>query len=148
MKTAKTLHKLLIASFGKRLKMDKAHDVPLSDHSLDILRRQHDERGNNPHVFPGRPMRGLSNMALAMLMRRLKIDATVHGFRASARSWMADQGVPFEVAEAALAHTVGSAVVQAYQRSSMLELRRPVLQKWADYICPADNVIDINREVA
>ena len=82
-----------------------------------------------------------SNMALAMLMRRLKIDATVHGFRASARSWMADQGVQFEVAEAALAHTVGTAVVAAYQRSSMLELRRPVLQRWADFICPADNVV-------
>ena len=71
------------------------------------------------------------------------IDATVHGFRASARSWMADQGVAFEVAEAALAHTVGSAVVAAYQRSSMLELRRPVLSAWADFICPADNVVSI-----
>jgi len=39
-KTAKTLPKLLIASFGKRLKMDKAHDVPLSDQALDILRRR------------------------------------------------------------------------------------------------------------
>jgi hypothetical protein len=61
---------------------------------------------------------------------------------------MADQGVQFEVAEAALAHTVGSAVVQSYQRSLMLELRRPVLQKWADFICPADNVVSIKREVA
>jgi integrase len=114
--------------------MDKAHDVPLSDQALDILRRQHDERSNNPHVFPGRPMRGLSDMALAMLMRQLKIDATVHGMRASARSWMADQGLQFEIAEAALAHTAGSAVVQAYQRSSMLERRRPVLSMWANYV--------------
>ena len=127
--------------------MGREHQVPLSDAAVAILRRQYDERGANPHVFPGRPMRGLSNMALAMLMRRLKIDATVHGFRASARSWMADQGVQFELAEACLAHTVGSAAVQAYQRSSMLELRRPVLQKWADFIC-GDNVIDIKREVA
>ena len=58
---------------------------------------------------------------------------------------MADQGVAFEVAEAALAHTVGNAVVQAYQRSSMLELRRPVLQRWADFICPADNVVELRR---
>ena len=124
------------------------HQVPLSDAAVAILRRQHDERGENPHVFPGRPMRGLSNMALAMLMRRIKIDATVHGFRSSARSWMADQGVTFEVAEAALAHTVGSAVVAAYQRSSMLELRRPVLSAWADFICPADNVVALNRGAA
>ena len=52
------------------------------------------------------------------------------------------------MAEAALAHTVGNAVVAAYQRSSMLELRRPVLQKWADYICPADNVVSIKRGAA
>ena len=31
---------------------------------------------------------------------------------------MADQGVEFELAESALAHTVGNSVVQAYQRSS------------------------------
>ena len=47
------------------------------------------------------------------------------------------------VTAAALAHTAGSAVVAAYQRSSMLELRRPVLQKWADFICPADNVVSL-----
>jgi integrase len=122
----------------ERMKMEREHDVPLSAQALAILKAQHDERGSNPHVFPGRPMRGLSDMALAMLMRRLKIDATVHGFRSSARSWMADQGVQFEVAEAALAHTVGNAVVAAYQRSSMLDLRRPVLQKWADFICGAE----------
>ena len=128
---------------GERMKMGKRARSAARDQALAILRRQHDERGTNPHVFPGRPMRGLSNMALAMLMRRLKIDATVHGFRASARSWMADQGVAFEVAEAALAHTVGSAVVAAYQRSSMLELRRPVLSAWADFICPASNVVPL-----
>ena len=126
-----------------RMKMGKAHDVPLSDQAMAILRRQYEERGQNPHVFPGRPMRSLSNMALAMLLRRLGIDATVHGMRASARTWMADQGVPFEIAEAALAHTVGNAVVAAYQRSSMLELRRPILQRWADFICPADNVVQL-----
>ena len=114
---------------ASRMKMDRKHTVPLSDQAMAILRRQRDERGANPHVFPGRPQRSLSDMRFAMLMRRLQIDATVHGFRASARSWMADQGVQFEVAEAALAHTVGNAVVAAYQRSSMLDLRRPVLQE-------------------
>ena len=52
------------------------------------------------------------------------------------------------VTAAALAQTVGNAVVAAYQRSSMLELRRPVLQKWADFICPTDNVVPIKRGAA
>jgi integrase len=128
-----------------RMKMAKPHAVPLSDAGVAILRAQEAERGENPHVFPGRPMRGLSNMALAMVMRRMGVDATTHGFRSSARSWMADQGVAFELAEAALAHTVGNAVVQAYQRSSMLERRRPILQAWADFVAgeTGDNVVPL-----
>jgi hypothetical protein len=77
----------------------------------------------------------------------LHIDATVHGMRSAARSWMADQGVAFELAEAALGHQVGNAVVQAYQRSSMLERRRPVLAAWATFVTgeAGDNVIELRR---
>ena len=133
---------------SKRMKMGKAHDVPLSDPALAILCAQEAERGQNPHVFRGRPMRGLSNMAMAMLMRRLGAsDFTVHGMRSAARSWMADQGVPFELAEACLAHQVGNAVVQAYQRSSMLERRRPIMSAWAAFLsgADADNVLSMKR---
>jgi integrase len=132
----------------ERMKMAKPHDVPLSDQAVAILHAQHATRGQNPYVFPGRPMRGLSNMSMAMLMRRLGAgDFTVQGMRSAAKSWMADQGVAFELAEAALAHQVGNAVVQAYQRSSMLERRRPVLQKWADFVTGtiSDNVIELRK---
>ena len=133
---------------AKRMKMAKPHDVPLSDPALAILRAQEAQRGNSPHVFPGRPMRGLSNMAMAMLMRRLGAgDYTVHGMRSAARSWMADQGVAFELAESCLAHTVGNAVVAAYQRSSLLERRRPIMSAWAKYVTgeAVDNVIELRR---
>ena len=132
------------------MKMGKEHDGPLSSAALAILRRQHDERGSNPHVFPGRPMRSLSPMSMHVLLRRLKVDATVHGFRASARSWMADQGVAFELAEACLAHQVGNAVVQAYQRSSMLERRRPIMSAWADFVIGKtdSNVVPLKRGAA
>ena len=132
-----------------RMKMAKPHDVPISDAAIAILRAQEIGRtARNDHVFPGRPMRGLSNMAMAMLMRRLGAgDCTVHGMRSAARSWMADNAVPFELAEACLAHQVGNAVVQAYQRSSMLERRRPVLRAWADFVTDSstDNVIELRR---
>ena len=131
--------------------MGKAHDVPLSDQALAILKAQHATRGDNPFVFPGRPMRGLSNMCMAMLMRRLGAgDFTVHGMRSAARSWMADQGVAFELAEAALGHQVGNAVVQAYQRLSMLQRRRPVLASWAAFVTggAGDNVVELRRAEA
>jgi integrase len=119
---------------GRRMKMGKRHDVPLSDQALAILPAQEVERGQNPHVFPGRPMKPLSAMSMAMLLRRMEVDVTVHGFRSSAPSWMADDAVPFELGESCLAHAVGNAVVQAYQRSSMLERRRPVMQAWASFL--------------
>jgi len=90
----------------------------------------------------------LSVMAMTIAMRRLGAsDWTVHGMRSAARSWMADNGVVFELAEACLAHTVGNAVVQAYQRSSMLERKRPIMSAWANYVTGQadDNVIELRR---
>jgi integrase len=132
---------------ASRMKMAKPHDVPLSEDALRLLGDQMAGRGKNPFVFPGRQRQPLSSMTMAMLLRRLKIDVTVHGFRSSARSWMADNAVPFELAEAVLAHSVGNQVVAAYQRSSLLERRRPVAQAWADFVtgANADNVVPIRR---
>ena len=86
---------------ASRMKMQKPHDVPLSDPALAILLAQEIGRGDNPHVFPGRPMRPLTTAAMLVLLRRMNIDATVHGFRAAFRMWAADVArAPFEIAEA------------------------------------------------
>jgi hypothetical protein len=47
---------------------------------------------------------------------------------------MGDHGVPFEVAEACLAHAPGDSVVQAYNRTTMLERRRPVMADWGRFV--------------
>jgi integrase len=139
-----------------RMKMDRQHEVPLSDQAIAILRAQDIEHTDaSPFVFPGaRPKQPLSNMSMAMLLRRLGVGQfTVHGFRASARSWMAEVGEPFELAEACLAHSVGNAVVASYLRTTMLPRRRETLIKWATFCDgvpsnPSDNVVPINRGVA
>ena len=119
-----------------RMKMRKEHQVPLSRAVLDILRAQHEARGKNPHVFAGRPQRPLSPMAMNMLLRRLKVkDATVHGMRASARTWMGEHGIPKETAEACLAHSGGD-IVKLYQRSVLLTRRRPVMEQWGSFAMP------------
>ena len=59
------------------------------------------------------------------------------------RSATLKQGVAFEIAEACLAHAVGNAVTRAYLRTTVPELRRPVMINWANYICPASNVIQL-----
>jgi hypothetical protein len=92
----------------------------------------------------------LSSMTLAMLLRRMGVSGvtTVHGMRSAARSWMADQGIAFELAEACLAHTT-SGVVAAYQRSSLLEPRRPLMQSWSDFVTGKSdaNVVPLKRRV-
>ena len=131
------------------MKMKKLHRVPLSPPALAILRAQAAERGDseNRHVFPGRPMKPLSNMAMAMLLRRFGHgDVTVHGFRSTFRDWATEiDKTEYTTAERCLAHLTGSDAALAYDRSDRLELRRPVLQRWADFICPADNVVELRR---
>jgi integrase len=114
--------------------------VPLSERALAILDNARSAARKEPtadsFVFFGViPKRPLSNMALAMLMRRMGVDATPHGFRTSFRTWCSDVAhVPFEVAESCLSHRVGSAVSRAYARSDMLERRRPVMDVWAAFL--------------
>ena len=125
---------------ASRMKTGDAFSVPLSERAVAILadarRVARKEPTADGFVFPGViPKRPLSNMALAMLMRRMGVDATAHGFRTSFRTWCSDVAhVPFEVAEACLSHRVGSAVSRAYARSDMLERRRPVMDEWAAFL--------------
>ena len=126
----------------ERMKMGKPHRVPLSAPALAILRDLAETRGQNPHVFPGRPMRSLSNMSMAMLLRRLgHDDVTVHGFRSTFRDWATEvEKAEYATAERCLAHVVGNGAALAYDRSDRLELRRPIMARWAEYCC-GDNVV-------
>jgi len=61
---------------------------------------------------------------------RNKRPAVPHGLRSTFRDWCAEQGVDRDMAEMALAHTVGSEVERAYRRSDMLERRRALMVTW------------------
>jgi integrase len=138
---------------GSRMKKGRLHTVPLCDAALAILSAQEAERAlnpriaNNPHVFPGaRPRQRLSHTSLAVLLRKLGVLETVHGFRTSFRTWCSEvQHVEFEVAELCLSHQIGGAVSRSYNRTTMLDRRRPVMSAWADYVTgkTTDNVIPL-----
>lgn len=87
-------------------------------------------------MFPGRrPKAPLSNMAMDMLLRRMKRSETVHGFRSSFRDWAGEAtAFPREIAEAALAHQIGDEVERAYRRGDALEKRRALMMAWASYV--------------
>ena len=117
-----------------RMKAGREFSVPLSTGALGVLKRARELSPESPLVFPSRTGEPLPRNAPGRVLRRAGVASTVHGFRSSARSWMAESGVPAEVAEACLAHVPRSRVVQAYQRSDLLERRAEVLQAWCDYV--------------
>jgi integrase len=64
-----------------------------------------------------------------------KKDHTVHGFRATARTLLAEElRLPPEVIEHQLAHRVPDALGTAYNRTKFLKDRREMMQTWADYL--------------
>ena len=117
-----------------RMKAGREFAVPLSTGALEVLGRARALSGESPLVFPSRAGGPLAVNAPGQVLRRAGVASTLHGFRSSARSWMAETGVPAEVAEACLAHVPRSRVVQAYQRSDLLERRAQVLEAWSDYV--------------
>ena len=116
----------------------------MSDAALTLLKGMQ-EISAGDYVFPGRSgNKPLSNMALLMVLRRMKRgDLTGHGFRSTFRDWAAEQtNFPSEVAEAALAHVISDKVVAAYVRTSFFDRRRKLMEAWAQFTAqlPADVV--------
>lgn len=134
----------------ERIKAGKEHRVPLSDDALAVLGEAAKLRQDGPDapVFPAaRSGKPLSNMALLMLLRRMgRDDLTAHGFRSSFRDWAAETGWPDDLAEAALAHTLGK-VQAAYQRGDLLDRRRKLMAAWAAFcarvVAVGGNVVEL-----
>jgi len=115
-----------------RMKAGREHRVPLSDAALALLRplSAHPE----PLVFPGHKFgRPLGDLGMIKLLRRMgHAEITVHGFRSTFRDWVAEAtDYPNEVAEMALAHTVGNKVEAAYRRGDLFDKRRGIMEDWA-----------------
>ncbi len=118
---------------ASRMKAGREFSVPLSTGALGVLNRARALSPESSLVFPSKTGAPLPRNAPGRVLRRAGVASTVRGFRSSARSWMAESGIPAEVAEACLAHVPKSRVVQAYQRSDLLERRAEVLQAWSEY---------------
>ncbi len=121
---------------AERMKAGVEHRVPLSPAALAILKDlEPEELKPDAKVFT---INGASrsNMAMAMLLRRMgRGDVTVHGFRSTFRDWAGDEtGHAHQIIEAALAHTIQNRAEAAYRRRDALEKRRALMIEWATYL--------------
>jgi len=148
---------------GKKGKK-KPHKVPLSDQAFEMIK----DTPAGTYLFPGLRDGPLGENTL---LRALEgplghPDLTVHGFRASFRSWIDDE-TDFDpsLAEECIAHKlpiadqVGAETHDAYVRKNLSKReelsrrfarRREIMQAWADFILPppaadmtADNVVSL-----
>lgn len=113
--------------------------VPLPHQAVTILRELHGLTGRTEFVFPGirSSKRPMSNATIKAALDRMgfKGEMTAHGFRAMARTILAERlNYPEHYIEQQLAHAVKDSNGRAYNRTTHLEQRREMLQSWADYL--------------
>jgi integrase len=123
-----------------RMKGGLEHRVPLSTAALDVVARARKLHDGSDLVFPSPRRTGqpLSDMTLTKVLRDNGLShlATVHGFRSTFRDWGSEtEAASDRVLELALAHRPGNEVERAYARSDLLELRRPVMEAWGEFVC-------------
>lgn len=141
---------------AKRMKAGSEHRVALSSHAMTLLRSAPKFAGTDL-VFPSPTMKVMSDMTLSAVMKRMQekqvkagrkgwVDmvsgrpAVPHGLRSTFRDWVSEKTTyPRELAEIALAHSVGSAVEQAYRRGDMIEKRRAMMEDWAGFLIGRPN---------
>ncbi len=116
---------------GERMKAGKPHTVPLSDDAIAVLRAT---PRTADYVFASAKGGKISDMSLTAVMRRMDVDATVHGFRSSFKDWARNlSGAADEVSELALAHVNSDATRAAYARDELLPARKWMMTRWAQF---------------
>jgi len=124
----------------KRGQPKTEHIVYLPVQAIEVLRDLQPLTGNRAYVFPGErdPKRPMSDAAINAALRRMgfdtKTEITGHGFRAMARTLLAEQGWQADAIERQLAHKASGPLRGAYDRTQFLAERKKMMQAWADYL--------------
>jgi integrase len=121
---------------GERMKAGRDHRVPLTKETLALVPKDR----NEGLLFPSAAGRALSETAMRKYLQQDLGCAglTVHGFRATFKTWAKDMtNVAPEIVEAALAHVTGDKTEEAYARrgelGDVLERRRQLMEMWSRY---------------
>ena len=117
----------------ERMKGRRTHRVPISKAARAVLEKTPRERRHGL-IFPTASGRAVRGHALWKRVRELTDATTVHGLRATFKTWASEQtNFAREIVELALAHQIGDDVERAYQRSDLLHKRRQLAEAWGRY---------------
>ncbi len=124
---------------AERMKRRKEHIVPLSKQAITLLEALRPLTGHFKYVFPAKTdiTKPMNKNTLPYAIHLMGFDSntmTAHGFRALASTRLYEMGYSSDLIEKQLAHSVGSEVRRAYDRSQHIEQRTAMMQTWADYL--------------
>ena len=119
---------------AERMKAKKEHRVPLSPAAVKLLKELPRIEGTDLVFPPPRGAKPLSDNTLTKVLKDMGVPVTAHGFRSTFRDWAAEAThYPRDVAEMALAHTIGDKVEAAYRRGDLFEKRTALMSDWAKF---------------
>jgi integrase len=123
------------------------HIVPLSAQAVEVLRELQPLTDHGLSLRPDAPryvfpsprsrMRPMSDNAVRSALRNMGFtndQMTAHGFRAMARSLLAELGWKTDAIERQLAHKAAGPLGAAYDRAAYLDERKAMMQAWAEYL--------------
>lgn len=119
---------------ASRMKAKREHRAALNEQALALLKATPGDKRTGL-IFPNTKGAKLSDMTLTAVLRRMgRSDITAHGFRSTFRDWCSEKtNYPRDVAEMALAHTIGDKVEAAYRRGDLFEKRRRMMKEWGKF---------------
>lgn len=121
-----------------RIKQRREHIIPLSRQALAVLEAMHPTSGHREFVFPhySDPKRPMCEQTANAAIKRMGYGGKLvaHGLRSVASTALNEQGFPPDVIEAALSHLDKDEVRRAYNRSTYLEQRRPLMAWWGEFV--------------
>jgi len=123
---------------AERMKMGKAHTIPLTPQVIVILENLRAMNGQREYIFAGHknPSTHASESGVNMALKRMgfKGRLVAHGMRSLASTTLNEQGFDPDVIEAALSHVDKNEIRRAYNHAEYIERRRIMMGWWSDRI--------------
>lgn len=128
---------------AERMKMRRAHLVPLSTQALDLLNELKIMTGNYRYVFPGRndPNKPMSEASINQVIKRIGYDGrlTGHGFRHTLSTILHEHAYDSSWIEMQLAHIDKNSIRGTYNHASYIDNRRGMMQFYSNIILGGSN---------
>lgn len=130
----------VISISAEKMKMRKAHLIPLSDETIALLQEAR-KIGNCPkYVFPMSSGKNMSDMTMNRSLERMgyRGKQTTHGFRHTASTLLHENisvhGIHSEAIERQMAHVTGG-IRGVYNKAEYISERVKLMHWWSSFLC-------------